>query len=268
MNIGICSKLNRTTKQEAHMSELNIISTNGLVRLQLNRPAVLNALSPTLLNAIIDACHDIGQDDAVRVVVLEGSGEHFSAGADLPAFHKDLVSDPESTADLGRRATDAIAALPQIAIAAIRGHCVGGALVLAAACDVRIAADDSRFFIPELDAGIPLAWGGMAHMVRLVGESLAADLVLTCRRFDADDAIRSGFVSQVVAASDFDDAVTELAGTIASKPGLALRISKQQLIAIRNGTFDARNDAKALLASLGDAEAKQASDAYIASRLS
>ena len=249
------------------MSELNIISSNKLVRLQLNRPTVLNALSPTLLNAIIDACNDIGQDDSVRVVVLEGSGGHFSAGADLPAFHKDLVSDPEATADLGRRATEAIAALPQIAIAAIRGHCVGGALILAAACDIRIAADDSRFLIPELDAGIPLAWGGMAHMVRLVGESMAADLVLTCRRFDANDAIRSGFVSQVVAATDFDDAVTDLAETIARKPGLALRISKQQLIAIRNGTFDAREDAKALLASLDDAEASKASDAYIASRL-
>ncbi|NOX70200.1 MAG: enoyl-CoA hydratase/isomerase family protein [Gammaproteobacteria bacterium] len=250
------------------MSELNVISSNGVVRLQFNRPSVLNALSPDLLNAIIDTCTNVGKDDSIRVVLLEGSGKHFSAGADLPAFHKDLISNPQATADLGRRATEAIAALPQIAVAAIRGHCVGGALVLAAACDVRIAADDSRYFIPELDAGIPLAWGGMAHMVRLVGESLAADLVLTCRRFDADDAIRSGFVSQVVAADKFDDAVTELTRTIASKPGLALRISKQQLIAIRNGNFDARNDAGALLSSLQDAEARQASDDYIASRLS
>lgn len=250
------------------MSELNVISSNGVVRLQFNRPSVLNALSPELLNAIIDTCKKVGKDDSIRVVLLEGSGKHFSAGADLPAFHKDLIANPQATADLGRRATEAIAALPQIAVAAIRGHCVGGALVLAAACDVRIAADDSRYFIPELDAGIPLAWGGMAHMVRLVGESLAADLVLTCRRFDADDAIRSGFVSQVVAADKFDDAVTELTKTIASKPGLALRISKQQLIAIRNGNFDARNDAGALLSSLQDAEARQASDDYIASRLS
>jgi enoyl-CoA hydratase/carnithine racemase len=234
----------------------------------LNRPAVLNALSPQLLNAIVDACAEIARDESVRVVVLEGSGEHFSAGADLPAFHKDLVSDPLKTADLGRRTADAIAALPQITIAAIRGHCVGGALVLSAACDIRIAADDSRFFIPELDAGIPLAWGGMAHMVRLIGESLTADLVLTCRHFGADDALRSGFVSQTVAASDFDTAVTALAAPIVAKPALALRISKQQLIAIRNGTFDAREDAKALLESLGDAEARKASDDYISSRLS
>jgi len=250
------------------MSELNIVASNSVVRLQLNRPAVLNALSPTLLNEIIAACEDISEDDSIRVVVFQGSGEHFSAGADLPEFHKDLVSDPQVTADLGRRATTAVAELPQIAIAAIRGHCVGGALVLAAACDIRIAADDSRFFIPELDAGIPLAWGGMAHMVRLVGESLAADLVLTCRRFNADDAIRCGFVSRVVAADEFDEALVELAATIASKPGLALRISKQQLVAIRNGEFVARNDAGALLSSLQDTEARQASDDYIASHLS
>ena len=85
--------------------------------------------------------------------------------------------------DLGRRAAEALAAIPQITIAAIKGYCIGGALVLSAACDLRIAADDSRFSIPELDAGIPLSWGGMAHVVRLLGESLANDLVLTCRRF-------------------------------------------------------------------------------------
>ncbi len=115
------------------MSELNIISSNGLLRLQLNRPKVLNALSPTLLNAIIDACNDIGQDESIRVVVLEGAGEHFSAGADLPAFHKDLVSDPLPTADLGRRATEAIAALPQIAIA-VESRC--GAVALGSTLSV------------------------------------------------------------------------------------------------------------------------------------
>ena len=249
------------------MSELEIIRSNRLLRLQFNRPTVLNALSPQLLADVIAACEEVGQDDAIRVVVFEGSGKNFSAGADLPAFNKGLASDPLSTADLGRRATEAIGALPQITVAAIRGYCVGGALVLASACDVRIAADDSRFFIPELDAGIPLAWGGMAHMVRLVGESLAADLVLTCRRFDANDAIRAGFVSQVVPAASFEAAVSALAETIAGKPQLALRISKQQLIAIRGGTFDAKDDAKALLAALNDPEARNASDTYISSRM-
>ena len=245
------------------MTDLMKSVENGIAQVQFNRPNVLNALSPDMLNDLIDVCAEIGRDEAIRVVVFAGSGNHFSSGADLPEFHKKLVSDPQPTADLGRRAAEAIEALPQIAVAAIQGHCVGGALVLAAACDVRVAADDSRFFIPELDAGIPLAWGGMAHMVRLVGESLAADLVLTCRHFGPEEALQSGFISRVVPAKRFADEIAALASSIAQKPALALRLTKQQLGAIRKGTFDSRLDAKALLASLADKEAKDTSDAYV-----
>ena len=250
------------------MSVLRVSSENGVARIEFNRPGVLNAFSPDLLRALIVTCSDIGQDKTIKVVVLQGAEGHFSSGADLPEFHRDLVSDPEPTADLGRCAAEAISELPQIVVAGIQGHCVGGAIVLAAACDVRVAADNSRFFIPELDAGIPLAWGGMAHLVRLVGASMAADLVLTCRRFGPDEALSSGFVSRVIGAAEFDAELDALATSIASKPGLALRVSKQQLQAIRNGTFEARNDAQALLASIADAEAKSVSDAYISDRLS
>lgn len=249
------------------MSELKIGTTNGIARVEFNRPGVLNAFSPGLLRTLIEICSNLAQDKAIKVVVLQGAGKHFSSGADLPEFHKELESNPQPAADLGRRAAEAISDLPQIAIAGIRGHCVGGAIVLAAACDVRIAADNSRFFIPEFDAGIPLAWGGMAHLVRLVGASMAADLVLSCRRFGPDDALRFGFISRVVTSAEFDAELGSLAELIASKPGLALRLSKQQLQAIRNGNYDARNDAQALLASIDDAEAKSASDAYIAGRL-
>jgi len=245
------------------MTDLLKSVENRIARVQFSRPNVLNALSPDMLGDLIDICADIGRDEAIRVVVFSGSGDHFSSGADLPEFHKDLVSDPQPTADLGRRAAEAIEVLPQIAIAAIQGHCVGGALVLAAACDVRVAADNSRFFIPELDAGIPLAWGGMAHMVRLVGESLAADLVLTCRRFGPEEALQSGFISRIIPATGFADEIAALADSIAQKPALALRLTKQQLGAIRNGTFDAKLDAGALLASLADKEAKDTSDAYV-----
>ena len=245
------------------MTDLMKSVANGIAQVHFNRPDVLNALSPDMLDDLIDSCAEIGRDEAIRVVVFAGCGDHFSSGADLPEFHKKLVSDPQPTADLGRRAAEAIEALPQIAVAAIQGHCVGGALVLAAACDVRVAADNSRFFIPELDAGIPLAWGGMAHMVRLVGESMATDLVLTCRRFGAEEALQSGFISRVVGANSFADEIAALANSIAQKPALALRLTKQQLGAIRKGNFDAKLDAGALLASLADKEAKDTSDAYV-----
>ncbi|UCF48708.1 MAG: enoyl-CoA hydratase/isomerase family protein, partial [Myxococcales bacterium] len=123
------------------MGDLKFSSTDGVARVVFNRPEVLNALSPKLLKGLIAVCADLEQNDSTKVVVFEGVGGFFSAGADLPAFLAELSGpNAHAVADLGRRATDAIAELPQITVAGIRGHCVGGALVLAGACDVRIAA--------------------------------------------------------------------------------------------------------------------------------
>ena len=250
------------------MPGLKVSAEAGIARVVFDRPALLNALSPGLLNGLIETCTDLGQDGSVRIVVLEGAGSCFSAGADLPAFLSLLTGpDARDTADLGRRATNAIAELPQITVAGIRGHCVGGGLVLAGACDIRIAADDTRFVIPELDAGIPLAWGGMEHLIRLVGETLAADLVLSCRPFGADEALRAGLISRVVPADRLENELTELTTAIARKPLSVLRTTKQQLIAVRAGTFDAHGDADALLAALRDPEAQELGRQYIATRI-
>jgi enoyl-CoA hydratase/carnithine racemase len=85
---------------------------------------------------------------------------------------------------------------------------------------MRIAADNSRFSIPELDAGIPLSWGGMAQVVRLLGETMANDLVLTCRPFDADDALRAGFISRIVATDGFDEGNLRTFGPALSMHGM------------------------------------------------
>lgn len=250
------------------MSDLNVSIEEGVARVVFDRPNVLNALSPGLLSQLIEACEDLENSDAVRVVVFTGAGRCFSAGADLPAFLRSLQGpDGQATADLGRLATNAIAALPQITVAGIRGHCVGGALVLAGACDIRIAADDARFMIPELDAGIPLAWGGMEHLIRLVGETLAADLVLSCRPFGADEALRGGLISRVVSADQLEEELATLVPTIARKPKSVLRITKQQILAIRGDRFNAREDANALLSSLKDPEALIVGRAYVAGRI-
>ncbi len=237
------------------MPRIELLREGGVARLRFNRPERLNALSPQLLRELVTICRDLSDEDAVRVVALEGGGDSFSAGADLPLFAKELSASPAAIADLGRIATDAVASLPQITLAAVHGNCVGGGVVLAAACDLRIAADDSRFWIPELEAGIPLAWGGMAHLVRLVGETIAADLVLSCRRFDAEEALNFGFVSRVIAAAEFDVGVTELVETISSRARRPLRTTKDQLRALRDDTYDAKRDADALLHALEDPEA-------------
>ncbi len=239
------------------MPAIEVKKADGLARICLNRPERLNALSPELLRDLISACDALAPESSIRVVVVEGTGLNFSAGADLPEFSAELLAFPVPTADLGRVATEAVAALPQITMAIIRGHCVGGAVVLAAACDLRVCSDDSQFSIPELDLGIPLAWGGMARLVYLVGETVAADLVLSCRGFGAEEALRNGFVSRVFADEDLDREANALAMSIASRARVPLSATKQQLQAIRAGTFDATRDAAVLLESLADPEARE-----------
>ena len=108
-------------------------------------------------------------------------------------------------------------------VAAIHGHCVGGGVVLAAACDLRVAATDVRFVIPEVDLGIPLAWGGIPRLVREVGPAATRDLVLTCRPFGAAEAQALGFVNRVVPEPDLTEAAEELARLLASKSAYTLR---------------------------------------------
>ena len=250
------------------MSGLSISTEEGIARVVFDRPGVLNALSPVMLGDLIEVCADLGRNDSAKVVLFEGAGNCFSAGADLPAFIGLLAgTDAHATADLGRRATNAIADLPQITVAGIRSHCVGGGLVLAGACDIRIAADDARFAIPELDAGIPLGWGGMEHVIRLVGETLAADLVLSCRPFGPDEALRSGLISRVVPADRLKEELNTLVADISRKPLSVLRTTKRQLIDIRAGTFDAHQDADSLLSALKDPEALEVGRRYIVSRI-
>ena len=249
------------------MSDLNLTVSGRVARLQLNRPGVLNALSPGLLQDIVDNASKLSERDDVNVVVLEGAGRSFSAGADLPEFGEHLEAKSQPHADLGRLAASSIAKLPQITVAAIHGYCVGGAIVLAAACDLRFASDASRYSIPEVDAGIPLAWGGMGDLVRLIGETRAVELVLSCRVFDAAEAERAGFLSRVMADDQFGEEIATAVDTLAARPPALLRRVKQQLTALRNGRFDPHNDAEALIAAFHDPESRAEGQRYIESRI-
>ena len=135
--------------------------------------------------------------------------------------------------------------------------------MLAGACDLRWAAPGSRSTIPELELDIPLAWGALPRLIDLVGESMAVELVVTCRRFDLDEATRIGFVS-----ATFDGDLEERVSELASRPAGALRTTEAQLLAIRGGTFDPKSDAAALLAALHDPESQRAARDYIARRIS
>jgi enoyl-CoA hydratase/carnithine racemase len=238
--------------------------------LLLNRPERLNALSRQLLREIPIACRWLDETPVIKAVVVRGAGRAFSAGFDLDDFTTmDDTTSPVEAADLGRLATDALTDVRPLTVGAVHGHCVGGGLLIAAACDLRLASDDVRFSIPEVDLGIPLAWGGIPRMVREFGPAITKELVLTCRPFGADESLRLRFLNRVVPADELVAAADALAAELASKPTFALQATKTQVNAIMDEIAGvARNaaDAHTLTVALRDPESREAGRAYLAAR--
>lgn len=237
----------------------------------LDRPDKLNPLSTTTLNELVEAARFFDSTPGVKVVVVSGRGRAFSAGADLAAFSAGDGSAPSAgatreAADAGRRMAEALESMRAVTVARLHGHCVGGGLVLAAACDLRVAADDVMFSIPEVDLGIPLAWGGIPRLVREIGPALTKELVMTCRPFGAAEARAAGFVNRVVPAPELDAAVEDLVRRLESKSALTLSATKQHTNAVTEamvGTGRAWNDADSLVTALRDPESRSVAASYL-----
>ena len=242
-----------------HYEHLCVQIANGVAELALNRPAQRNALSLELLAELIACCEALGQRHDVRVVILSGQGSSFSVGFDLmglaPLFAQGALPAETQLKDwarLGHKAVLALANLPQISIASAQGHAIGGGFLLLAACDFRLAENETRFALPEIDIGLPLTWGGVDRLMHLLGEDLAKDLVLTARSFGPKDLQHTSFLYRAVTAQEHDEAVTILVETMLVKPAPALRLCKEQFLAARNQAFghverDAQHFVDALL---------------------
>jgi enoyl-CoA hydratase/carnithine racemase len=237
-----------------------------VARVTLARPEKLNALSPQALSELTVAAQALSATDGVKVVIVGGAGRAFCAGYDLSA----VGGTPNAQeVDLGRLMADAVTAIPALTIAAIHGHCVGGGLVLAAACDIRVAADDTQFAIPEVDLGIPLAWGGIPRLVRELGPALTKELVLSCRPFTAEEAHSMRFVNRVVPVDGLDEQVGALAASLAAKSGFLIRHTKRLVDALVEDAYSTSQsfrDAEVTLAALSDEESLQAMRRYLERR--
>jgi len=237
--------------------------------LRLNRPGRLNALSPHLLREIIDASRWLAAQPRLRMVLLGGEGRAFCAGFDLDAMHESRDPMDREATDLGRQTIEALEAIPAITLAMVHSHCVGGGVLLAAACDLRIVAEDVRFAIPEMALGIPLGWGGVPRLMRLLGPAVAMELVLDCRPFGAAQALAWRFVNRVVPAAELQAAGQAWAQRLALHPLNALRTTKQrfrqanELLCAGAGS---ELDADSLLAAYRDPETRAARQRYMAQR--
>lgn len=238
-------------------------------RLTLEQPDKLNPLGTRCLAELAEAAHWFDTTDA-SIVIVSGRGRAFSAGFDLREFASDGPEvPPRAQADLGRLMAEAMDRMRALTIAAIAGPCIGGGLVLAGCCDLRVAADDTRFAIPEVDLGIPLAWGGIPRLIRELPAAVVRELVLTCRPFDAVEARSLGFLNRVVARDELQATVDELAASLAAKAPSVVRATKRQVIEALDEVASTRGswaDADLLGAAMADPEARDAARAYLASR--
>jgi enoyl-CoA hydratase/carnithine racemase len=210
---------------------INVDVCNGICRVQLGRPAVLNAMNLLMLDELNAALRRADEDDAVRVVLISGSGRAFSSGWDRRA----AGSTPSEILAIDKHGAALMATMHSLttpSAAALHSGVVGGGVLLAAACDLRLAAPDAWFWLPEVTLGSPLFWTGLAPLVREIGFSAARWLALTGARADVDWAVRSGLVHELCPQDGLSDCATHLAEQVAALPSRGTRLIKEDLAAI------------------------------------
>jgi len=202
---------------------------DGVATITMNRADVLNALSATTVQELDRAVDEMTNDHSVRVVIVTGTGKAFVSGADISEIAQ---QDAVSGADLSRRGQRVFRKLETMgkpSIAAINGYALGGGLELAMACHIRIASDRAKLGVPEVGLGVIPGYGGTQRLPRIVGRGVALDMILTGRALAAQDALRVGLVSQVVAPEELDGAARTLAARILRNGPVAMRAAMESV---------------------------------------
>ncbi len=198
---------------------------DGVATLTLNRPDQRNALNGELLAALVDGMKRARDDDAVRAVVLTGSGEKvFCAGADLGGFAADVpLVDKHFASDLFLEYFRLMPRLGKPSLCAANGHVLAGGMGLALSCDLLIAKEGARFGTPEINVGA-FPYMIMAIIYRNVPRKKVNEMMLLGEQISAEQAVEYGIANKVVPADQFDEAVSEWATKLASKSPVLMRL--------------------------------------------
>lgn len=204
------------------------VSLEGPVAVvSLNRPDRHNAFNDEMDVAFFDALEELAMRTDLRVVIWRGEGKSFSSGRDTAELGQRAKgqSDYEFIAE-GHARTRLLYTFPVPIVVALKGWVLGGSFERALLCDLRIASEDARMGLPEVQHGVIPDSGGVARLFQMAGHGVAADLALTGRVIDAEEALRHGIVSRVVALDDLDETALEIARGIAERSPLAVRSAR------------------------------------------
>src|SRR5688572_31143835 len=204
----------------------------AIATVTLNRPEARNAMSAQLMREMIACAGRIGAKRDIDVVIVQGAGKHFSAGADLKDAKRwgntqRPLDEQRDIAALGYRMARAWEEVPQITLAAIEGYAIGGGLALVAALDWRVIAEDAFVSLPEIALGIPLTWGTLPRLVNLVGPARAKRLSILCERIPAADALAMGLVDYVAAPGKALQTARAIAAALLQLPRHSVRMTKE-----------------------------------------
>ncbi len=220
--------------------ETLIVGRDGaLTTVQLNRPEKRNAINRRMHLELQAVCRELADDFETRVVIFIGEGEAFSSGADTSEWREAGSANElevRHTFGIGSRTSVAIENLDQITIAAVNRFAVGGAVVLAVCCDMRMADESAWFSIPEVELGLPLGWNALPRLAREIGHARALELTITCDRFTAKQAYEYGLVTHLVPVGTVENAARELAQKIVARPPLPVTMTKATMRALKRGS--------------------------------
>jgi len=206
-----------------------------IARITLNRPAVVNAFNVQMRDDLWEVLHAVRDDPDVRAVVLRGAGlKGFCTGADLTEFGSAPSQEAARRVRWERDVFGLLLDLPKPTLAALHGHVIGSGVEIACLCDIRVAADDAQFSMPETSLGLVPAAGGTQTLPRLLRPGRASEMLLAGWRLDAAQARRWGLVQYVASSREFDAAVDRIASRLAALDSHAAAAAKRAVKAALN----------------------------------
>ncbi|NNL85953.1 MAG: hypothetical protein HKP27_09885 [Myxococcales bacterium] len=252
------------------VSELVLSEKRGSVAvLTLNRPDVLNALNPAIVEALAKRIDEVRSDAGARALVLTGSGRAFAAGADIGEMRK---MSPLEGVGFSRRGHDVLSSLEALAIptiAAVNGYALGGGCEVALSCDWIYASKKARFGQPEVNLGLVPGFGGNTRLVRRVGVAWAKELVLTGEPVDAETALRIGIANRVYDDTEqLLEAAVAMGEKIAEKGPVAIEFGKRLIQESQDANLHLANayEQAAFGTIFGTEDRLEGKDAFLAKR--
>jgi enoyl-CoA hydratase len=238
-----------------------------IATVQINRPAVRNALNDEVMDELVKELNALDDDDAIRCIVLTGDERAFAAGADIKETFVTATPVSMLKQDLTSK-WEAIRRIRTPIIAAVSGYALGGGCELAMICDIIVASETAQFGQPEINLGIIPGAGGTQRLTRTVGKYRANELVLTGRFIKADEAKAIGLAAQVYPAASWLNDAKALARTIAEKPPVAVRLATEAIDLAWNSTLDAglEFERKAFYLLFASEDQKEGANAFVNKR--